>query len=141
VNTIVDVNKAWSEQSLRQLPEPGKGERFGPWDWSPDGKKLLGTIGTIGNVQGRVGYFSLEKNQYERFDQSGGTPMWLSDSTRFVFLSGRKVYLTDINTKQVREVFTLEEETIGGLGISSDGQLIYFTASSSESDIWLLDLS
>ena len=67
--------------------------------------------------------------------------MWLSDSTRFIFLSGRKVYLTDINTKQVREVFTLEEETIGGLGISGDGQLIYFTASSSESDIWLLDLS
>jgi len=140
VNTIVDVNKAWSEQSLRQLPEPGNGERFGPWDWSPDGKKLVGTIGTTGNVQGRVGYFSLEKNQYERFDQLGGTPMWLADSTRFIFLSGRKVYLTDINTKQVREVFTLEEETIGGLGISSDGQLIYFTASSSESDIWLLDL-
>ncbi|HEX6728393.1 MAG TPA: LpqB family beta-propeller domain-containing protein [Pyrinomonadaceae bacterium] len=140
VNTIVDVNKAWSERSLRQLPEPGNGERFGPWDWSPDGKKLLGTIGTVGNVQGRVGYFSLEKNQYERFDHFGGTPMWLSDSTRFIFLSGRKVYLTDINTKQVREVFTLEEETIGGLGISSDGQLLYFTASSSESDIWLLDL-
>lgn len=142
VNTIIDVNKPWSEQSLRQLPETGKeGERFGPWDWSPDGKKVLGTLGTVGNVQGRVGYFSLERNQYERFDQLGGTPMWLPDSTRFVFLSGRKVFLTDINTKKVREVFTLEEETLGGLGISSDGQLIYFTASSSESDIWLLDLS
>ncbi|HEX6730824.1 MAG TPA: hypothetical protein VF074_12455, partial [Pyrinomonadaceae bacterium] len=137
VNAIVDVNKAWAEESLRQLPEPENGERFGPWDWSPDGKKVGGTFS---GGKARVGYFSLETNRYERVSDFGGPPMWLSDSTRFIFLSGRKIYLTDIKTKQVREVFTLEEDAIGSIGISSDGQLIYFTAASSESDIWLLDL-
>jgi hypothetical protein len=29
---------------------------------------------------------------------------------------------------------------VPGLGISNDGQLLYFTVSSSGSDIWLLDL-
>jgi hypothetical protein len=66
--------------------------------------------------------------------------MWLSDSTRFIFYAEGKAYLTDINTKKVREIFKLADESIGGLGISSDGQLLYFTVSSSESDIWLLDL-
>ena len=66
--------------------------------------------------------------------------MWLSDSIRFVFLGDGKAYLGDINTKRVHEIFTPGEDQIGGLGISSDGQLLYFTLSSSESNIWLLDL-
>jgi eukaryotic-like serine/threonine-protein kinase len=136
-NVLVDVNKPWSEQNLRRLPEPGNGERFGPWDWSLDGTKVLGTFA---GGQARVGYFSVDTNQYERIANIGGNPMWLSDSTRFVFISDGKAFLTDINTKKVREIFNLGDQRIGSLGISSDGQLLYFTVSSSESDIWLLDL-
>jgi WD40 repeat protein len=66
--------------------------------------------------------------------------MWLSDSTRFIFIADGKAFLTDINTKRVRKLLDLGHDEIGGLGISSDEQLLYFTVSSSESDIWLLDL-
>ena len=138
VNTIVDVNKPWAEANLQTLPEPGVDARFGPWDWSPDGKKVLGTF--AGGGWRGLGYFSPETNRYERVSDFGTLPMWLADSTRFIFLSDNKIYLTDINTKRSRQIFELGEETIRGLGISTDGQLLYVTAASAESDIWLLDL-
>ena len=136
-NVIVDVNKSWSEQKLPQLPEAGNGERFGAWDWSSDGSKILGVFAGTGDS---VGYFSLETNRFEKVAPSGVYPMWLSDSTRFIYISEGKAYLTDIQTKRVRKILDLGQEEIGGLGISNDGQLLYFTVSSSESDIWLLDL-
>jgi Tol biopolymer transport system component len=136
-NVIIDVNKSWSEQKLRQLPDVGNGERFGAWDWSPDGSKIAGSFS---GGEPYVGYFSVETQRFEKITASGGYPMWLSDSTRFIYVSEGKAYLTDIKTKRVRKILDLGQEEIGGLGISSDGQLIYFTVASSESDIWLLDL-
>lgn len=137
VNVIIDVNKKWSEQKLRQLPEVGNGERFGAWDWSPDGSKI---VGSFAGGEPYVGYFSVETQRFEKVAPSAGYPMWLSDSTRFIFISDGKAYLSDINTKRVRKILDLVQEEIGGLGISNDGQLLYFTLASSESDIWLLDL-
>jgi len=136
-NVIIDVNKSWSEQQPRQLPDVGNGERFGAWDWSPDGSKIVGTFS--GDEQ-YVGYFSLETQRFEKIAPGGGNPMWLSDSTRFIYIFENKAYLIDIHTKRGRKILDLAQEGIGGLGISSDGQLIYFTVASSESDIWLLDL-
>ncbi len=133
------MNKAWSEQKLRLLPELEKGEIFGAWDWSPDGKKLLGTFAER-QVRTHVGYFSLETNRYEKVVNFGDIPVWLSDSIRFIFPSDGKAYLADIKTKRVREIFASGEEEIGGLGISNDGQLLYFTVPTSENNIWLLDL-
>src|SRR5690349_12437851 len=44
VNTVLDVNKPWAEQNLRVLPAPPEGERFVGWDWSPDGKTIIGNL-------------------------------------------------------------------------------------------------
>ena len=101
-NAIVEVNKAWAEQKARLLPELENGARFGAWDWSPDGSKLLGTL-TGPQIQ--VGYFSFETNRYEKVTAFGAYPVWLSDSNRFVFLFDGKAYLGDIKTKRVREIF------------------------------------
>jgi hypothetical protein len=66
--------------------------------------------------------------------------MWLPDSTRFVFFFNNKLFLGDVKTKRVREVFSSNENEIRSVGISSDGKLLYFSLYSSESDIWLMDL-
>jgi len=137
VNTIVEPNKNWADQKPGELPDPDDGYRFSAWDWSPDGQKLVGTFS--GQIL-HVGYFSLQTNRYEKVAQGGGFPMWLADSNRFIFLDNNKAYVADIRTKRVRELFDRGNENIGGLGVSTDGELLYFTVSSSESDIWLLDL-
>jgi dipeptidyl aminopeptidase/acylaminoacyl peptidase len=67
-------------------------------------------------------------------------PNWLADSSRFIFTFNNKVYLGDIKTKRVREVFTSPDYEIRSVDVSRDGAVLYFTLYSSESDIWLLDL-
>ena len=66
--------------------------------------------------------------------------MWLSDSGRFVFFFNNKLYLGDVKTKRVREIFSSGENQIRSVDISPDGRLLYYSVYSSESDIWLMDL-
>jgi Tol biopolymer transport system component len=44
VSTVLEVNKPWAEQNLRQLPLPPDNQRFVAWDWSPDGKRVIGNL-------------------------------------------------------------------------------------------------
>ena len=137
VNTLLDVNKPWAEQNLRTIPRAPDNQRFAAWDWSADGKRVIGSLSDSRTV---VGCFSFETNQYERLTEFGGAAMWLPDDTRFVFVLGNKLYLGDSKTKRVRELFTSPENEIRSVDVSPDGELVYFTIYSSESDIWLLDL-
>jgi Tol biopolymer transport system component len=135
-NKIYSLNEDWAKQTPQVLPTPDVG-RFVAWDWSPDGKKL---IGTLSRPPLEIGYFSFETNRFETLATFPGSPMWLPDSTRFIFFDDNKAYLGDIRTKKTQEIFVAREGELRSADISSDGTLIYFTVYSSESDIWLLDL-
>ncbi len=137
VNTVLDVNKPWAEQNLRLIPMAPDNQRFLAWDWSPDGKRVIGNLSGPPPV---VASFSFETNQYEKLTEFGGSATWLSDSTRFVFFFRNKLYLGDVKTKRVREVFSSGENEIRSVDVSPDGELLYYSVYSSESDIWLLDL-
>ncbi|HEU4835428.1 MAG TPA: protein kinase [Pyrinomonadaceae bacterium] len=137
VSSILDVNKPWAEQNLRLLPMAPDNQRFVAWDWSPDGKRLIGSLSGPPSV---VGVYSFETNQYERLTEFGGAAMWLPDSTRFVFLFNKKLYVSDIKTRRVREIFASTENDLRSVDVSPDGKLLYYTVYSSESDIWMLDL-
>ena len=137
VNTFLDVNKAWAEQELRTLPLPPDNQRFVAWDWSPDGKVLIGNLSGPPSV---VATYSFETKQYEKLTEFGTSAMWLPDSKRFVFIFEKKIYLGDVKTKRVREIFSSGENDIRSVDISPDGKVLYYSVYTSESDIWLLDL-
>src|SRR5688572_21297200 len=137
VNKIFNVNEEWNKQTPQLLPTLDDGSRFVAWDWSPDGKKL---IGTISRPPLEIAYFSFETNRYEKLVPFSGSPMWLPDSTRFIFFTPTTAYVSDINTKKVREIFSSADGELRSIDISPDGTLLYFTVYTSESDIWLLDL-
>jgi len=133
VNVILDLTRDFASQVLQPLPEPEKA--FVAWDWSPDGKKVIGTY-----TGGQIAYFSFETNRYQVVADLCSFPMWLPDSSRFVCLSAELAYLGNISAKGLREILSLREAEIRGLAASKDGQFLYFSAYTSESDIWLLDL-
>ncbi|HEY0764679.1 MAG TPA: protein kinase [Pyrinomonadaceae bacterium] len=133
VNVILDLSKDWASQTLQQLPKPDK--TFVAWDWSRDGKKLLGTF-----TDGQIGYYSFETNRYEKAADVCGYPMWISDSTGYICLTGGKAHIGDVSKKGLREILALRDAQIQGIAVSRDGQFIYFSAYSTESDVWLLDL-
>ena len=135
VNQIIKLNE--TKQAPQLLPEPDSATRFVAWDWSPDGKKL---IGTLRRPLLELAYYSFETNRYETLAPISGAPVWLPDSTRFLSYADNKAYLGDIRTKKTREIFASANGELRSIGISDEGRLIYFTVYSSESDIWLLDL-
>ena len=132
-NVIIDVDKEWSAQAPLTLPKTD--QVFVIWDWSPDGKKLLGTFSN-----GDVAYFSLETNRYERVAENGSYPRWLPDSSRYVSLFSTGLYIGEIGSKRLRELWRSKSGEVASVGVSRDSQLIYFVSQSNESDIWLLDL-
>ena len=84
--------------------------------------------------------YSFETNQYEKLTEFGSSAMWLPDSTRFVFVFNNKLYLGDVKTKRLREIFSSNENEMRSVDMSPDGKLVYYSAYTSESDIWFLDL-
>lgn len=133
-NMIAELNKDWASQTLDELPQP-VGTDFVAWDWSADGRKLIGT-----DSASQVVCYSFDTKSYEKIVDSGAYPAWLADSVRFLFLDDNKIYLGDISTKRVRELVSFQEARLRSVGISRDSQLIYFSVYAAESDIWLLDL-
>jgi hypothetical protein len=67
--------------------------------------------------------------------------MWLSDSRRLVFAHSNGAFIADTETNETRELFSRPGEKIRAAAVSQDNRLLYFTVLSTESDIWLLDLS
>ena len=136
---LLDLSRDIKDQTPQPLPPQEKeGDYFVAWDWSPDGKKLSGAFS--GNIGYGIGYFSFETKRYEKMANLDGLPMWFPDSNRFVFSNEGKAWIGDIVTKKVRELISRQPEQIRSIALSHDGRLLYYTVSSSESDIWLLDL-
>jgi len=139
VNYVLDLARDVQSQTPQQLPPvENEGDFFVAWDWSPDGKKLVGTFSGAGGYG--IGYFSFETKRYEKMLGVFAVPMWFPDSNRFVFSHEGKAMVANISTKKIRELTSHQPEEIRSIAVSHDGQLLYYTLSSSESDIWLLDL-
>jgi Tol biopolymer transport system component len=136
-NYIFDPNRPWDEQTPRALPPLADGNTvFRAWSWSPDGLWLAGWT-----AEGIVVY-SLETQQYRKLSDFGVAPRWLSDGRRLLFFETQgAVYLANMETGAVGEVFSLERDWIRDLSLSSDDQWIYFVRVENEADIWMLTLN
>ena len=139
--SIIEVEKAWTEQSPQVLPSMGNSIGWNPWSWSSDGRKLAGDIRRVGGPADGILVYSIESQHYEKLTDFGRSPVWLSDSRRLLFQDRAKLYLIDSYSKKVRELFSVAPNVFGVAGtISRDDRQIYFSLVSSEADIWLMNL-
>ena len=136
---IMDLNKAWNDQSPIATPSPENASHFVADAWSPDGKYLVGRMYYANVPRGLVAY-SLEMRTYETISESGSNARWLSDSRRLVFITGDKLYLTDMQSRKPRELYSFSPKILTGIDISQDNRSIYVSVASTEADIWLLRL-
>ena len=137
---ILDLTKNWNEQKPQPLADAQGVTGFVCWDWSPDGKKLAGTI-HIGDSRA-LGIYSFETNSFVRLLENSGTiPSWLPDSRHLVYAAEREVFLLDTESKKTRLITSNPNLLLRAPFVSRDGRLLYYTAYTAESDIWLLDIS
>jgi serine/threonine protein kinase/WD40 repeat protein len=123
------------------LPPAPDAEGLIPWDWSPDGKKLLGVA--VVRPTRQIGYYSFETKSYEYIAPLKSTiPVaWMRDSRHVIYSTGSKIIIVDSVTKKSRELFANPAVDIRAPFVSHDGKLLYYTAAINESDIWMLELA
>jgi Tol biopolymer transport system component/DNA-binding winged helix-turn-helix (wHTH) protein len=140
---ILETGKPWPEQTPQLMPHvSGTNATFRAFSWSPDGRKLAGWYRRSERESEDafgIALYSIESQQFEKFDAFGITPVWLSDSRRLIFGNGGGVlYLLDTQTKKVRQLYSLAPQLIDGFTLSRDDHSIYFSYFTEEADIWLL---
>jgi len=134
---LLDLAKPWNEQTPEEIPQTPNGAYLVTWDWSPDGKKLVGFFAIKDKG---IGVYSFETKSFVKISNSADTiPSFLPDSRHILFTEGHKILLGNIETKEVKELLTVQPEMPRSPFVSRDGKLLYYIAQSSESDIWLLD--
>ncbi|MCI0487849.1 MAG: protein kinase [Blastocatellia bacterium] len=138
---LIDLSKPFKDQTPLETPLfPGSSNHFVAWDWSPDGKYLVGSrTGGGGSVPG-IHIYSLESQQYERISDIGAHSVWLNDNRRLVFTTGSSLYIIDRLTKKPRELWSFSPNAISRPSITRDNRSIYLALTIAEADIWILSL-
>jgi eukaryotic-like serine/threonine-protein kinase len=128
-----------------ELPGTSVGGRyFSPSDWSPDGKRLTGTLTADSGRPAGLAVYDLETKTTRTIstDESYGSK-WMSDGRRIVYFTknGRRLVVLDtvggkrsevdvhLPGPSANEVFT----------ISPDSRTIYYGAVRAEADIWIVE--
>ncbi len=139
---IMEVGKAWKEQTPQALPPLGDPkEHFMAYSWSPDGRKLAGHGQRADGTNAGVVVFSFDTQQYQMLTEIGSFPAWMSDSRRLLFVHRGKIYLVDSTSKKAGEVLSVAPHSVGaGFGLPKDNRAIFFILTATEADIWLATL-
>jgi eukaryotic-like serine/threonine-protein kinase len=140
---MIELNKSWTEQTPEPIPMPPDGSRFVVWDWAPDGEKLAGTF-SVGKRA--VGTYSFQTGIFKKLaeiveDDPIAIPSWLPDSRYIAYTSANKIFLADIETGNLTELFAPKSGEVRSPFVSRDGRVLYHTIHTFESDVWLLDRS
>jgi len=139
---IFDPNKPWKAQMPQEISGLGA---FHSVVWSPDGEWLAGFDSTpVGNLSGPfpgLGIYSLKSKTYQKLTiYAGGTFNWLNDSRRLIYSFQSKLYIIDIQSKKIQQVFAVPGENLGSPSLSRDNRTIYFNNSHAEGEIWIATL-
>ncbi|MCX6633421.1 MAG: protein kinase, partial [Candidatus Solibacter sp.] len=135
---LIETGKPWSAQAPQKLPPfPGERQMFNGWHWSPDGTMLAGFL----NRDDGIALYSLASRSFRRLTGHGADPVWLSDNRRLVFLDRGKIHLVDSASGSTREILSVMPEEIArrGFAVSPDDRHIYFSVSTTEADLWMVE--
>jgi Tol biopolymer transport system component len=123
------------------LPPLGDdGYWFDVFDWSPDGKLLVGGRGR-GNEQFGVVLYDLASHRYERLNEKGWAPRFLPGGKGILFSDRSSVFLIDPASKKEHLVLPAPAEAfLIWYCPAPDGKSIYTLRQLTESDVWMADL-
>jgi hypothetical protein len=94
--------------------------------------------------------YSMDSRKYEKISDLGvtrgqlsfhGMPEWLQDNRHLIAVNENDIFLLDSQTKETRTLFTVPREfTVTWMSYASLSHTIFYSDSSTESDIWLMKL-
>jgi Tol biopolymer transport system component len=125
--------------AVEWLPPIDDELRFLGGNWSPDGRRLVGTAAREGERGGRGTWtYEIESGEYRRIAEVSGAPIWLDDRT-FVFADSRALKLLDIETGQSKVLDLVLSSRFEAWIFSSDRRWLYGSRTETQGDVWMLD--
>ena len=145
VDYILDPDKPPALQAIEELPAIGRSdEYFAPTSWSRDGQTIVGNRSyTDRFVPGGIFTYSLTTRMFKMIVEWGAGARWLNDSRRLIFPDAvnRKIFLVDTRSGQRQEVLSIASQDLGAIRLTADNKTLYFHVSTTESDVWQLNLT
>ncbi|MEP7336139.1 MAG: protein kinase [Acidobacteriota bacterium] len=138
---IMDLSRSYQQQELFAFPPPPEpGTTYAGFTWSPDSRKVAGTVYTKNKEIEGIVIYDLASGQYERLNNKGNAPYWMPDSRRLLYMADHKIHLIDSQTKAMREIQLTPGEWVDNPVISPDGHYLYHSVEDNEESIWLISL-
>jgi hypothetical protein len=80
--------------------------------------------------------------QFRRVTKHGSDPVWLSDNRRLLFHDNGGIQMVDLATGEIKEVLSIAPEEVArrGFAVSPDDRHIYFSVSTTEADVWMVEI-
>jgi serine/threonine protein kinase len=139
---IIELKKSWAAQTPVILPPLNeKGDFFVAWNWSPDGKKIVGWRSDefVGEYPG-IYIYTFATNSYEKITENGFRPAWLADSRHLLACRDDKLFVVDSQTKTEREILSFLPQAIDTPAVTLDNRYIFYDLITDEGDIQMLSL-
>jgi Tol biopolymer transport system component len=136
---IVDVTRPAEGQTPSRLPAMPDDRIFLPTSWSPDGKRLIGTI--LGDKkEEEIALFSFDTGAYQVLPVSGNSPVWVDDG-RAIFLLDGSLELLDTRTGAAHRLMSPPERSaFKVVAVSRDGRDLFVVREIDEGDIKMLEM-
>jgi len=151
---IVDPETGPDAPTIDELPplDPDGGDFFVAMAWSPDGRRIAGTVRAPDGRRAGIVLFDLETRRYERLLDYGVWPSWLPDGRRLLFHAaprsdassgdgyppGDHLFVVDRETREVAELVGEPGASLDEATVSFDGRWIVCVRTSVRADIWTL---
>ena len=136
---LFSLDRALFEADHLAIPSGLQGRRFAPVDWSPDGRRILGSLSKPGAKDRVTAIYDLDSEAYEPGPSSPAVNVsFFGDGQRIVWGDGDKLMLHDLRTGETRELLSTAPDGARAPILSPDGKTLYFLQHSAASDIHLL---
>ena len=125
--------------SAELLPFPEEGYLFWPNNFSPDSRRLVGSLVTLENISDGAAILDIAAGTYQRIsDKAVGRAIFLPDGERVLMSSPYGVEILDLETGALHTALLPSEgSTLVWADLSADGSQIAWNEQIDESDIWL----
>ena len=149
---LFHIDKVLSEEPLEELPPFGDSDiQLSAYSWSSDGTRLaFEALDREARREVGIVLYSFDSRSYETLTEFGGTPRWLSDGRRILFIdwvdSDLRIFIIDTETGKHHEMLSAESLAIAPDRIelwptlAPDNRSIYIERLHTEADIWMLTL-
>jgi eukaryotic-like serine/threonine-protein kinase len=124
---------------VEALTPPGDGLSFWPMCFSPDGRRLAGTLISVAGLSTGAAVYTLADRSYRRVSSEPvGQVSFLPDGRRIFLALRARVEVVDFDSGSAHEVLKMPEGTeLIWAELAGDGRHLTWHEQTDESDLWL----